>query len=140
MNERVTRNGGETEARPDKAFLRQQATISSLQGRFATHRRSRKAVNGKVPQALRRAVLMALAEGVPAGPLKQACGVTQKQIENWRQVCALRDPGASQPGARVFSVVDEPLPSVQSLVGGDLEHDLELRLGGWTVTVRRAAP
>lgn len=116
------------------------ANIERLRQRFAEfHRRHPRRT--RIPDPLRQAALALLEQGVSETELRRACGVSSKQLEQWRNA-----PGATQvhstpasPDARVFSVVgDDSAQGVES-VAPDPGDQLELRLDGWSIIVCRPA-
>ena len=75
-----------------------------------------------------------LRDGVAAGKLYRACGITWGQVAAWK--AASSPPKAAEtevPAVRVFDVIDEPRREATSP-----GCDLELRVGSWLVKVRLA--
>lgn len=96
----------------------------------------------RIPVELRTATLAALDAGVSTGELYKSCGVSWSQVVTWQG----RSSSASQAAmdedgptdVRVFSVVDAPaVDGGEAKATADGEAELELRLGPWSVTVRR---
>ena len=115
------------------------ATVDELTTRFATFRRDNPR-NTRIPDDLRAAVVVAIRRGVTATRLRRACGLSTSQLAQWR--ASARGPLRSTPGsqhARVFSVVGEAPPRPPQPTAPPPAHDLELRLGPWSVSVRLAA-
>jgi hypothetical protein len=116
--------------------------LSELGERFAGFRWQHPR-GARVPKDLRAAALAALKNGATPGDLHRSCGISWSQVMAWKasEIGAPSVPetpkGASRrsrsPAAdvRVFNVTEAPQPG---LVG----HDLELRLGPWSVSVRLA--
>ena len=114
------------------------ARVEALRQRFTRFRRAHKP-RTRYPRALRTAVLAALRGGATEPDLRRACGLQAAQIAAWRQ----REEVEAQqrttvgPAARVFSVVDEiPVSGIDGAVPPAGE-DVELRIGGWAVRIRR---
>jgi hypothetical protein len=104
--------------------------LKHLAAAFAAFRR----VHGRgqrLPAGLRRQFLVALDAGVPAGALGKACGVSWSQTRYWRSASA---GGPVTAAPQVLAVVDHPAaPGCSSSPDGDLE----LRVGGWRISVER---
>ena len=86
---------------------------------------------------LRAQVVAAIEAGAPVRAVREACKVSGTQINRWRQAAARSgDASASSTAAsaspRVLSVVDAA-PRQDAL----LESEIELRIGGWHVSLRR---
>jgi hypothetical protein len=114
------------------------ARVEALRQRFTEFRRAHKP-RTRYPRALRSAVLAALRGGEAEPDVRRACGLTTVQIAAWRQREEVEEPPRRtvEPAAQVFSVVEEiPVSGIH----GDVPlagEDLELRIGGWTVRIRR---
>jgi hypothetical protein len=72
--------------------------------------------------------------------VRRACGVTSDQLAQWRKhrQPPLKDQmrDADVKAARVFEVVDE-MAGVDMTPSGQPEpQELELRIGGWAISVR----
>ena len=114
------------------------ATIDELRESFAAFRRENPR-NTRIPGDLRAAVIAAMRRGATVTRLRRACGLSTSQLARWRA-------GAGRPArstvraqqARVFSVVGEAPSPRRELPGCPPGHDLELRLGPWSVSVRLA--
>jgi hypothetical protein len=114
------------------------AVLDDLAGRFARFRQ-RHPRGTRVPVELRAAALAALQEGVGPGDLYRACGVSWGQVAAWKGRASSAKSGDAEPtDVRVFSVTDEPIrrPEPATAAG----HELELRLGPWSVSVRLSDP
>lgn len=93
----------------------------------------------RLSRDLRAAVVAAIDAGAPVHAVREACKVSVSQITRWRQAAASsRDASASSTAApaspRVLSVVDAAPREDASL-----ESEIELRIGGWHVSLRRIA-
>lgn len=93
----------------------------------------------RLSRGLRAHVVAAIDAGAPVRAVSEACKVSSCQITRWRQAAA-RSGAASPPKAaesaspRVLSVVDAcPREEAQ------LDSEIELRIGGWHVSLRRVA-
>jgi transposase-like protein len=91
----------------------------------------------RLSHGLRAAVVAALEAGAPVRAVREACKVSASQITRWRQTAARSgDASASSTAAsaspRVLSVVDAA-PREDTL----LDSEIELRIGGWHVSLRR---
>jgi transposase-like protein len=90
---------------------------------------------------LRAQVVAAIDAGITVRAVSEACKLSASQITRWRQAAAdsARDAAPSSPAAsaspRVLSVVDRVTPQDTLLDG-----EIELRIGGWHVSLRRVAP
>lgn len=94
----------------------------------------------RLSDALRAQVVAAIDAGATARAVGEACKLSGSQISRWRQDAARRgdDAASSRPPAsaapRVLSVVDNAARQDSSL-----DDEIELRIGGWHVSLRRAA-
>ena len=116
------------------------SALADLADRFARFRREHPR-GTKVPEELRAAALAALRKGVAPGELYRACGLSWSQVVAWKangRVASAKPRRAVVPDVRVFSVVDEQ--PVDRPVAVSAGHELELRLGSWSVRVRLADP
>jgi hypothetical protein len=114
------------------------ATVDELTTGFATFRRDNPR-NTRIPDDLRAAVVVAMRRGVTATRLRRACGLSTSQLAQWR--ASARCPSHAtlrSQHARVFSVVGEAPPRSPVPTAPPPAHDLELRLGPWSVCVRLA--
>jgi hypothetical protein len=117
--------------------------LEDLERRFAQFR-GEHTRGARIPEDLRAAAVSALLKGVVAGAIERTCGVSWNQLHAWkggqRSVAARRaSRGAkSRPGARVFSVVDDPVDRGAPPMSAS--NELELRLGPWSVRVRLTDP
>lgn len=108
--------------------------LAELEGRFARFRQEHSR-GARVPEDLRAAALAALREGVGVGALHRTCGVSWSQVMAWKGArrATPAKPAAEPTDVRVFSVVDQ----IREPSAG---HELELRLGPWSVSVRLVDP
>ncbi len=105
------------------------------------------AAGTRIPEELRQAVVNAIDGGVPMDELGRALGITASQVAEWRRrgVGGGTESRNKAAGAevRIFKVADERMEPEGASVNGDglrLGDDgepLELRLGGWSVIIRR---
>jgi transposase-like protein len=116
---------------------------ADLRRRFADFRRA-SAPRTRVPNDLRRAVLLAVDQGAEMTALRCELGVTAKQVEDWRRgaSCAALDGESSSgcDGARVFDVADRPVVDERVGMASNGCEALELRLGTWSVVIRSTCP
>lgn len=115
--------------------------LAQLERRFAEFRREHPPQT-RIPDSLRDAVLVAMRQGVTAADLRRCCGLGSNQIEYWQkslgEIQAHTNPAVQN--ARVFSVVgDMPVPDVET-TDHKREQRLELRLDGWSISIRRDEP
>lgn len=93
----------------------------------------------RLPDVLRAGVLAAIDAGAPVDAVLKACKVSAWQIASWRQSAALGGGKAATSSElespRVLSVVDRATRE-DALV----DAEIELRIGGWLVSLRREAP
>ena len=115
-------------------------SIEQLERRFAKFRREHPPQT-RIPDTLRGAVLASMGQGVTAAQLRRCCGLSSTQLEQWQEsrgeIQADADSELAAQDARVFSVVDDVPARGREPANGDGEHQLELRLDGWSVCVRR---
>jgi hypothetical protein len=124
--------------------------LERLRQRFGAFREAN-APTARIPVPLREAVVALLRTGVSRSAVQKSCGVSWSQMSQWFELYGSQPSSvdASQSAsARVLSVVDdgpvgsqsskpmvespsEPVGSSEPTVGS-----LELRLGGWSITVR----
>lgn len=89
---------------------------------------------------LRTQVVAAIDAGATVRAVREACNVSASQIGRWRQAAALSGDDAAPSSTpvfvspRVLSVVDE-----NTRAGTQLDDEIELRIGGWHVSLRRTA-
>lgn len=92
----------------------------------------------RLPQQLRAQVVAAIDAGLTVRAVREACKLSGSQITRWRQaaarsssdVAAMNAPAHEAP--RVLSVVDRT-PREEALLDGEIE----LRIGGWRLSLRR---
>lgn len=125
----------------DSELQSEEPRLEHLRRRFVSFRQQRKGQT-PVPDDLRAEVLAALDQGLTRRQMRQTCGVTSSQIDDWRQRKdkPVSTAAAVTGSARIFSVVDDPpIASGGSCqrVGPD---ELELRLGDWSIRLRLEVP
>jgi hypothetical protein len=95
----------------------------------------------RLPPGLRAQVVAAVEAGASKSAVGKACNVSWSQITGWQQAAARNArvaPAASEAASaspRVLSVVDRVTPQDTLL-----DDEIELRIGGWHVSLRRVAP
>lgn len=109
--------------------------------RFADFRRTSKP-RTRVPTDLRHAVLDALDQGVSMLAVRRDLGLTAKQVAGWPR-CALAAPveiegDSGTEDSRVFTVADGAAVDKPCSTRSDADEALELRLGDWSIVVRRS--
>ena len=125
-----------TQKRTSKAGAKS-AVLAELAGRFARFR-AKHPRGTRVPEELRVATLAALRKGATTGDLYRTCRIGRNQIAAWSGSKSNRRTRTSAVSndVRIFSVVDpEPRDRHEAV-----EHELELRLGRWSVFVRLTDP
>jgi transposase-like protein len=109
--------------------------LERLSAAFEAHRRA--SPGRRIPHGLRSQAVAAVAAGASTSAVLQACQLSWSQLTRWRQA-AESDVRTAPPSApvespvRVLSVVD----AAQSGSAG-LGDEIELRIGGWHVSLRR---
>ena len=114
------------------------ATVDELKERFAVFHREYPR-NTRIPGDLRAAVIAAMRRDVSATRLRRACGLSTSQLARW--LARDQDPAPfplRAQHARVFSVVGETPPRPPKPTAPPPTHELELRIGQWSVSVRLA--
>ena len=125
-------DGGAWSALPD-------LQVELLRQRFVRFRRDHRP-GTRYPEALREAVLAALRNGAAEPELRRLCRLSAGQLAAWRraELTAALPRAVERPLARVFSVVDASHPEVSGARAlTPACEDLELRVGGWAVRIRR---
>ena len=95
----------------------------------------------QLSHGLRAQVVAAIDAGVTVRAVSETCKLSKSQITRWRQAAASSGEGAAPSSTaasaspRVLSVVDSVTPQDTLLDG-----EIELRIGGWHVSLRRVAP
>jgi hypothetical protein len=111
--------------------------LQQLAAAFAAYRRGNP--GRRLPQGLRAQVVAAIDAGVSKSAVGRTCKLSWSQISGWQQAAAPSArvaPAASQAAAdspRVLSVVDAGTRDDTLLDG-----EIELRIGHWRVSLRRA--
>lgn len=135
-NKRTTRPGrtGPATRWPDAGVAQ---ALDQVAKRFASFRRTNPRLT-KIPDRLRAEAVDAWRAGVSQADLRRHCGVTAAQLAQWRQRSG-RQPTPTDvalPDGRVFPVVDDQTGLVGQVPPGDEQRPLEIRLGGWSISVR----
>ena len=116
-----------------------QDVLDQVRLSFEEFRRANKP-RTRIPDDLRRAVVDALAQGVSMSALRRTCALGSKQIADWQLRPRNVHQGDSCEPSRVFEVADEARAPEQSGIDGQRCTDaLEVRLGGWAITIRNVA-
>lgn len=112
--------------------------VESLRQLFVRFRREHRP-RTRYPQALRAAVLAAVRSGAAEPELRRACGISAVQLGAWRrhEEAAVPQSALVRQPARVFSVVDETPDVSGERTISPTGEDVELRVGGWAVRIRR---
>lgn len=128
-------------AKRQRADSEQSRQLAELEAAFAVYRRA--APGQRISQGLRDRVVTALAAGVPARAVSEACGVTPSQVWRWRREAAAtrhassprsRTPHPGEGEARVLSVVDAgPDASAPGATA------VEIRIGSWLLSLSHDA-
>ena len=123
---------------PRRPSAAQAKRLEQLAAAIAAHRGG---MRRQLSHGLRAQVVAAVDAGVTVRAVSEACRLSKSQISRWRQAAADtgRHAAPSIPPAsespRVLSVVDGVTPQDTLLDG-----EIELRIGGWRVSLRRVAP
>ncbi len=112
--------------------------IERLRRRFTKFRREHRP-RTRIPNELRAAALEALQSGEAELDVRLACGVSSIQLDQWRQSRRSRMEKGDFRGqeARVFTVLDEMPQRNVERSDGNAEGSLELRFGGWAISIRQ---
>jgi hypothetical protein len=117
---------------------RAQRSLEQLERRFARFRRKNPGQT-RIPDALRRDALTAVRLGVTRSQLRNACGISSDQLKHWQgdagSAVTEQEPDIQE--ARVFSILEDVPAREPECRGHDEEQQLELRLGDWSISVRR---
>jgi hypothetical protein len=117
---------------------RAERSLEQLEQRFARFRREQPR-QSRIPDALRRDALAVIRLGVTRTQLRKVCGVSSDQVKHWQRnggyAATQRAPNIKD--ARVFSVLQDHPSRESESRDRDEEQHLELRLGGWSISVRR---
>jgi len=117
----------------------QSKALDQLASEIDAYRRGRP--RRRLSPELRARVVAVLDAGASVRAVRETCKLSGWQVTRWRRAAAARNAEDAQTrdtacaSPRVLSVVDDP-------PGHDVQHDseIELRIGGWHVTVRREVP
>ena len=112
--------------------------VGGLRRSFAKFRRENEP-RTRIPPSLRTAALCALQSGIPEFDVRRACGVTSEQLVQWRKRAkdCTQKRGPEELAARVFPVVADMAGNGMPHAGEHVEQELELRIGGWAVSIRQ---
>ncbi len=114
-------------------------SIKQLERRFAKFRRDHPSQT-RVPGSLRAAVLAAVRQGMTPAQLRRFCGLSPNQLEYWQknEIESQTSVEVAVQAPQIFSVVEEePMPTAEPAELTQ-EQQLELRLNGWSICIRRA--
>jgi transposase-like protein len=95
----------------------------------------------RLSPGLRAQVVTAIDAGATVRAVREACKLSATQIGRWRQAAALSGDDAVSSSAtavvspRVLSVVDRD----NHAEGSQSDDEIELRIGGWHISLRRTA-
>jgi len=114
------------------------ARVERLRREFSRFRRTHP-LRTRIPDPLRQAVLTALARGTAEEDVRRACGITSDQLALWRKAPQACEPRRALRRAepRIFPVVDDAVDISQSSDPETQVAELELRFGGWSISVRQ---
>lgn len=117
------------------------AALQRLEKQFAKFRREHPPQT-RIPDTLRRGVLAAMRQGVTTADLRRYCGLSSTQLTQWQQghTGASEDVASASRPARVFSVVNENREPGDEPAVEHRDRQLELRLDGWSICIRRLGP
>ena len=104
--------------------------LAPLAAAFAAFRRVKP--GRRIPLGLRMQVVAALDAGVSASAIQKTCRVSWSQAKRWR--LAAHAGGKATTAPQVLSVVDRGAPVSSSSEGG-----VELRVGGWRISINRVS-
>jgi transposase-like protein len=126
MRTKPRRPGGRATVRSYSAQLRQ---LSEEFSRFRQTGRK----NRRIPQTLRAAALNLIDRGIPITAVKNACGVSSKQLGHWKKAGENAGSAAeAEIPPRVFTVRDRPRPTLGRAEDlADAAPPLELQFGPW---------
>ena len=124
--------------RGSKARASANFNIEKLERRFTEFHRDHPPQT-RIPAPLRAAVLSAMRHGVTPGQLRRYCGLSSTQLEQWQQSGGEVPVGSvlEAQAPRVFSVVGDDPAQGPETTDSDAEQQLELRLDGWSISIRR---
>jgi len=91
----------------------------------------------RIPDSFRDTAVALIQQGITRAELRRICGFTSNQLDQWHKghgETAAVATNRGRAGARIFSVEDDiPVPCSKPATL-KAEH-LELRLGGWSVSI-----
>lgn len=94
----------------------------------------------RIPDYLRDAVLEAVETGIPDAEVIRTCRLSRELLHRWREVKYgyARRAKSKKAKARVFPVVEDQVTGPRSAVkGGEETSHLQLRIGGWDISIRQ---
>jgi hypothetical protein len=115
--------------------------LFELGKKYATFRQENRP-RTRIPDYLRDSALEEIQRGTPESEVIKACKVSHELLDRWREVkCGHpRRVKAKKPKARVFPVIDEKASGIESpVIGAEESSTLQLRIGGWAITIRQNA-
>ena len=118
---------------------RTEQQLAQLREMFATFRQENR-LRTRIPEFLRDAVMEEVQRGTPEVEVIRACRISRELLERWREVKVgyARRVKAKASKARVFSVIDDKASDIGSGVSGEEESShLQLRIGGWEISIRQ---
>jgi hypothetical protein len=118
--------------------------MEHLRRSFTKFRRAHRS-RTRIPQTLRDEALGALRCGAAEVDVRRACRVTPEQLQWWRRRrtrWGATSRGLNEQAVRVFPVVDEEQEEAVASVAnehaaGHGAQQLELRIGGWAISIRQ---
>jgi transposase-like protein len=130
---RIGRHGSEADSGDMSARLRLEHLRRSFEKFRLAHRARR-----RIPQELRDAALEALRCGAPEVDVRRACHITPEQLHWWRRRrrSGERNRDLNEQAVRVFPVVDELAGVTIERAADPAAQELELRVGGWAISIR----
>lgn len=136
--QRAGRRGSEAKSGGMSARLR----LDHLRRTFEKFRHAHRP-RTRIPLELREEALEALRRGVSESDVRRACRVTPEQLQWWKR---RRRSGAraiaelDERTVRIFPIVDEEQEAGASELnepaGVQAAQHLELRIGGWAISIR----
>ena len=134
---RTTSRNSKRHVRAEAADVDPDPRVERLRRSFTKFRRAQP-LRTRIPDSLRNAALAALQSGTSESAVRRACGVTSDQLAQWRKHQQSRGEmrEADVRAARIFPVVEEMDGAELTPSGQPVPRDLELRIGGWAISVR----
>lgn len=93
----------------------------------------------RIPQELREEALEALRCGAAEVDVRRACRITPEQLQWWRRRprSGATNRDLNEQAVRVFPVVEEAAGVCIERAGDHAAQELELRIGGWAISIRQ---